>query len=173
MKRSITWGLASLLWLAGLEGALQLQRLPSALFGGHDICGPWGCGPPVPVLLACHGFWLVLIGPPAVLAVQQLTNKWIWRLGIGLASAGLCGVIVVAVWEAATWLPEASAWQRQYVGQRFMFALVSFVDAPILQSLLIGTGLCLASRIGTVRSLGRSSFVEDGSRSFTDSRPEL
>ena len=173
MKRLITWCIASMIWLAGLEGALLFQRLPAGSFGTHGVCGPWGCGPPVPVLLACHGFWLVLIGPPAVLAAQHLTKKWIWRLGIGLASTGVFGLIAVAAWEAATWLPEASAWQRQYVGQRFLFALVTLVDAPIVQSLLIGTGLCLASRIGTVRSLGRSSLVEDGSRSFTDSTPEL
>lgn len=171
MKRAITWGLASLFWLAGLEGALQLQRLPSALFGGHDICGPWGCGPPVPVLLACHGFWLVLIGPPAVLAAQHLTKKWIWRLGIGLATAGLCGLIGVAAWEAATWLPEASAWQRQYVGQRYLFALVTFVDAPILQSLVIGSGLCLASLSATIPLLGRSFVVGDHAPSITGSKP--
>lgn len=173
MKRSITWGLASLFWLAGLEGALQLQRLPSASFGGHDICEPWGCGPPVPVLLACHGFWLVLIGPPAVLAAQHLTKRWIWRLGTGLASAGLCGVIGVAAWEAATWLPEASPWQRRYVGQRFLFALVTFVDAPILQSLVIGTGLCLANISVTIPSLGHSSVAGDRAPSITGSTPEL
>jgi hypothetical protein len=148
MQRSIIWSMAGLVWLAGLEGMLQLQRLPTASLGGHDVCGPWGCGPPVPVLLACHGFWLVLMGPPAVLAALRLPRKWIWRLGIGLASAGLYGLIAVAAGEAATWWPQASAWQRHYAGQRFLFALATFVDAPIMQSLVIGTGLCLARRTG-------------------------
>jgi hypothetical protein len=88
MKRWIGWGAGSVLWFAGLEGVLQLQKLPAATLGGHDVCGPWGCGPPLPVLVACHGFWLTLIGPPAVLAAVYLPRKWAWRLGIAMAAAG-------------------------------------------------------------------------------------
>jgi len=147
--------------VGGLEGVLQLRSLPNASLGGHDVCGPWGCGPPLPVLLACHGFWLVLMGPPAVFAALRLSRKWVWRLGIGLASAGLCGLIAVAAWEAATWLPQASPWQRHYIGQRCLFALITFVDAPIMQSMAIGAGLCLVRRSGDRPSIGQSSVIAD------------
>jgi hypothetical protein len=168
MQRSIIWCLASLVWLAGLEGVLQLQSLPAASLGGHDVCGPWGCGPPTPVLLACHGFWLVLMGPPAVLAALRLPAKWVRRLGVGLVSAGLCGLVAVAAWEAATWLPQASAWQRPYIGQRYLFALVTLVDAPILQSLVIGSALCLARRRGTLGSPDPGIAPEPSDTAQTD-----
>jgi hypothetical protein len=161
MQRSIVWVIAGLAWVAALEGVLQLRMLPTASLGGHDVCGPWGCGPPLPVLLACHGFWLVLMGPPAILAASRLPRKWVRRLGIGLASAGLYGLVAVAAWEAATWLPQANAWQRHYIGQRYLFALITFVDAPIVQSLAIGAGLCLMSRSGDRPSFGQSSVLAD------------
>ena len=172
MKRSIIWCLASLVWLAALEAVLRMQYLPAASFGGHDVCGPWGCGPPVPVLLACHGFWLVLMGPPAVLAAVRLPGVWVRRLGIALVSAGLYGLIAVAAWEAATWFPQASPWQRHYFGQRLLFAIVTLVDAPILESLLVGTVLYLASRKATGPSLERSSVAGAGAHSITTSTPE-
>src|SRR5271170_2895543 len=97
-------------WAVCLRWALLLEKLPAATFGEHGVCGPWGCGPPVPVLLACHGFWLFLLGPPAVLAASYLPSKLVWRLGIGFVSAGLCGLAALVAWEAATWLAQANAW---------------------------------------------------------------
>jgi hypothetical protein len=161
MKRRIGWGAGSVLWFAGLEGVLQLQKLPSAAFNGHDVCGPWGCGPPLPVLVSCHGFWLTLIGPAAVLAALYLPGKWVWRLGIAMAAAGVCGLAGLAVWEAASWLPQASALQRQYLGHRYLFALVTLVDVPIMQFLAIGSGLCLASSLRTAAPLGQPPIVVD------------
>jgi hypothetical protein len=161
MKRWIGWGAGGVLWFAGLEGVLQLQKLPAATLGGHDVCGPWGCGPPLPVLVACHGFWLTLIGPAAVLAAVYLPRKWVWRLGIAMAAAGLCGLAGLAVWEAASWLPQASALQRQYLGHRYLFALVTLVDVPIMQFLAIGSGLCLASSLRAAAPRGQPSVVVD------------
>jgi hypothetical protein len=160
MKRWTVWGSASVLWFACLEGALQLQNLPAATLG-HDVCGVWGCGPPLPVLLACHGFWLALLGPPAVVAALCLPGKWVWRLGVAIAAAGLCGLAGLAVWEAISWLPQASAIQRQYLGHRYLFTLVTLVDVPIMQFLVIGSGLCLASSLGTASPHRRPSVVAD------------
>ncbi len=161
MKRWIGWGAGSLLWFAGLEGVLQLQNLPAATLGGHDVCGPWRCGPPLAVLVACHGFWFTLLGPAAVFAANYLPGKWIWPLGIAMAAAGLCGLAGLAVWEAASWLPEASALQRQYLGQRYLFALVTLVDVPIMQILVIGSGLCLVSSLRTAAPQERPPDVVD------------
>jgi hypothetical protein len=172
MGRLFIWGPAAYLWLAALYGALQLQRLPVGSFGGHDVCGPWGCGPPTAVLLACHVFWVVLIGPPAVFAAFRLPAKVVWLLGIGLVAVGLFGLVGVAAWEAATWLPQASAWQRHFIGQRYLFALVTLVDVPIAQSLLIGAGLCLSSCSKTAASLERRSDAVDRNPSITHSAAE-
>jgi hypothetical protein len=113
------------------------------------------------VLLACHGFWLGLIGPPAVLAALRLPGEWVWRLGIAMSAAGLCGLSALATWEAASWLPQASALQRQYLGHRYLFALVTLVDVPIMQFLLIGGGLCLARWVAIAAPVGRPSVVAD------------
>lgn len=141
MQRSIVWYIAGLTWTAGLYGVLQLQYLRVESLETHGVCGPWGCGPPIAALVACHAFWLALILPGAILASNFLSLKMISRLGFGLISFGLCGLVAVASWEAATWLPQASSWQRQFVVQRFIFAIVTTVDAPLLQSLVVGTGL--------------------------------
>jgi hypothetical protein len=157
IKRSIVRGLAILLWAAGLEGVLQLRQLPDTCFGEHSVCGPWGCGPPLSALLACHGFWLVLMAPVAATAVLYLPVKWVWRLGIVLAGAGFLGLAAVAAWEAATWLPQASDWQRHYIGQRYLFSVATLVDVPIVQSLMLGTILCLVSRFGGGSSRSRGT----------------
>jgi hypothetical protein len=140
---------------------LQLQKLSAATLAGHDVCGPWGCGPPLPVLVACHVFWLTLIGPAAVIATLYRPGKWVWRLRIAIGAAGLCGLAGFAVWEAASWLAQASALQRQYLGHRHLFALVTLVDVPIIQVLVIGSGLCLASSLRTAAPQERPPAVVD------------
>jgi hypothetical protein len=108
VHRTFIWLLASGAWGAGLSGALHLQGLPTSAFGAHGVCGPWGCGPPVPVLLACHGFWMVLLGPPAVVAACRLPGRWVRLLGMLLILLGAAGLLGVGLWEAATWFREAN-----------------------------------------------------------------
>ena len=87
-------------------------------------------------------------------------------------TAGLLGLVGVAAWEAATWLPQVSDWQRHYIGQRYLFALVTLVDAPIVQSLVVGAGLCLSSWSKTAASLERRSEVVNRDSSTTASLAE-
>jgi hypothetical protein len=65
-------------------------------------------------------------------------------MGTLLVVLGLSGLVAVGGWEAATWLREANEWQRGYFAQRYLFSVVTFVDFPILEVLLIGAGLWLA-----------------------------
>ena len=133
MMRIIVWCATSVVWLACFEGVLRLKDVQDTVFGGHHVCGPWGCGPPTPVLLACHGFWLVLMGPPAAIALLNVPRLWVRRVGVGLVVAGACGFIAVAIWEASTWYPQASVWHRRYFGHRVLFAVITLVDAPTNQ----------------------------------------
>jgi hypothetical protein len=144
MYRTITWLLASCAWGICLWWSLLLQQLPASAFGEHSVCGPWGCGPPLPVLLACHAFWMVLLSPPAVVAAIRLPSPRVRLMGTLLVVLGLSGLVAVGGWEAATWLREANEWQRGYFAQRYLFSVVTFVDFPILEVLLIGAGLWLA-----------------------------
>ena len=153
VHRTIIWLFASSAWGAGLWGALQLQRLPTSAFGAHGVCGPWGCGPPVPVLLACHAFWLVLLGPSALFAAFRLPSRSVCLLGILLVVLGVAGLLAVGAWEATTWFRQAAEWQRQFVVHRYFFALVTLVDFPILEVLIMGSGLWLVKQGRSVRSL--------------------
>lgn len=147
---SLSVGMA--LWAAGLFAVLQLQELPDSLLGTHGVCGAWGCGPPVSALLACHGFWLVLIGPPTFFAGRRLSGPLLQDFGLGLILAGVCGLISVGAWEAATWLPHATDFQKQHLIQRYLFALVTQVDIPIIPVLLAGVWLGLAGYLKLQRS---------------------
>ncbi len=158
MKRYAVWGAGGLLWFASLDGALQLQRLPDAAFGLHSVCGPWGCGAPLPALLACHSFWTILIGPPAILAAWYLPFVWVRRLGIGMAAAGICGLAALVGWEAATWLPQVLPSQQHFFMQRCLFSLATLTDVPIVQVLTTGCAFCLVPR-PVVRPSNDSSLV--------------
>jgi hypothetical protein len=112
---------------------------------------------------------MLLVTPPAIVAAFRLPAKMVWLLGIGFVAAGLVGLVGVAAWEAATWLPQASAWQRHYIGERYLFALVTLVDAPIAQTLLVGAGLCVSSSWSTsATSLKRARDAVDPSQSIMD-----
>ena len=122
------WPLGVASWGIALFATLQLQFLPSSVLGSCSVCGPWGCGPPLSVLLACHAFWMVLIAPPSLIAARRLRPQTACALGLALASAAILGLIVVGVWEDATWWPQASEWGRRYVVHRYLFAVVTLTD---------------------------------------------
>lgn len=161
MYRIITWALSIAAWGVCLRWALLLQYLPNSAFGAHGVCGPWGCGPPVPVLLACHAFWLVLLGPPAVLAAYQMPVRVVRRLGHLLVALAVLGLVALAGWEAATWYPQASAWERHYLVQRYIFALITLVDIPILEVLVLGSGLRLAEAVRSRRESSLPTGIAD------------
>ncbi len=152
MHRTITWLLASCAWGICLWWSLTLQNLPATTFGQHGVCGPWGCGAPVPVLLACHAFWMVLLFPPASVAAVRLPVKRVRQLGTLFVALALSSLVGVGVWEAITWLPQAGEWGRPYFVQRYLFSVVTLVDFPILQFLLVGAGLWLAESRRSPRS---------------------
>jgi hypothetical protein len=144
MHRSMIWLLASCAWGVCLWWTLLLQKLPTSAFGEHTVCGAWGCGPPLPVLLACHVFWMVLLTPPAFVTALRLPAHRVRFFGTLLVVLGLSGLVAVGVWEAATWLREASEWQRRFFVQRYLFSIVTLTDFPILEILIVGAGLWLA-----------------------------
>jgi hypothetical protein len=161
MYRSIVWLIAGTAWGAALWGALSLQTVPASAFGEHGVCGPWGCGPPVPVLLACHTFWIVLLGPSTVIAAVRLPQAWRRLLGILLVVLGTQGLLAVGIWESFTWLREASEWHRHYIVHRYVFALITLVDFPIIEVLVAGAGLWLTARVKSQTSEPASSATAD------------
>lgn len=132
-------------WGGALLVVLQLQELPYDF--GHGICGPWGCGPPVSALLACHAFWLVNLA-----AVLWITHHWCefhWQRQVAGAALTVAtiGLLSVAAHQAIFWWPAATQWSRPYVAQRYLFSIAMLVDVPLVQLALFGlAGLRLSHR---------------------------
>ncbi len=68
--------------------------------------------------------------------------RWLAWLLLGFGVLGIAGV---ALREAQTWLPEATAEMRQYFPQRILFALGMLTELPLVQSLVLGLGCCVVN----------------------------
>ncbi len=133
-----------MVWAASLFAALAIRDLPGNW--GHSICGPWGCGPPLQTLLACHLAWLVVLAPPAALLVQsqRVPTHVLRRFGTVLCVIAVVSVAAMIIYQRVAWWPSASEWQRGFFWQRCGFVLATMIDLPVAQVLLLG--FCLRSR---------------------------
>ncbi|TWU09341.1 hypothetical protein CA54_45820 [Symmachiella macrocystis] len=128
------WGLLLLLWCGCLYGVLRVTEIPGDW--GHWICGPWGCGPKLQALVACHGFWLVLLAPPTIIFCAALPTRQVRLIGTLLAGWGAAAVLIVTLIQGWTWLPVAL--HPIYFGQRVLFCIATTVEIPIVQFVCIG-----------------------------------
>jgi hypothetical protein len=92
-RLTIRFCLGMIAWASALLGSLSISRLPGDW--GHGICGPWGCGPPLQSLVACHVSWLVVLGPATLLLASSrwLSTLVLRRVGATLAIVGLIGLL--------------------------------------------------------------------------------
>lgn len=123
-------------WGCGSFGMLQLHSLPVDF--GHGICGPWGCGPPVQALLACHGFWLVSFAALLWACRTGRSLRHLFLVGRVALLLGTLGLIGVALHEAIVWWPHVGELQRSYAVQRYLFSLVVLTDVPVAEVTLFG-----------------------------------
>ena len=135
-------------WMAALYGTLRIADIPTAQWD-HSICGPWGCGPPLSALVACHGFWIVLLAPLVLWAAWRWPLRFVRRLGAALAIGGVAGIAMIALGEAVLWLPDVTAAQQRYFLQRVLFRIATTVDFPCVEVMISGVILILASRLRT------------------------
>jgi hypothetical protein len=122
-------------WLLALLAVLKLSHVD--LGWSHSICGPWGCGPPLMALLSCHGFWLVLLSPPAALAARRTSPDTLRWVVLTATLVGLAGVLGVVGWQAATYLPRFDQGEATFFLQRCLFIIATTVEFPMLQLLLL------------------------------------
>ncbi len=133
--------LALVVWTGCLAGALSLAGLPAS--SSHSICGPWGCGPPTQVLVACHLAWLVAMVPPAILLArwQQRPSRLVRATGLLMIMLSIAVLLMMLTYQGMVWWPQAGQWQRPYFWHRYGFSIATTVDVPIVQTLLVGTWL--------------------------------
>jgi len=138
-------------WQVSLRGlaawcVLSLHDAPIAQ--EHSICGPWGCGPTIPSLLAVHGFWLLVAIPGAFRICQWLTTNQkviMGRVCLGLASIGIFAVALGALIHR----PGSEATQRQletYLVQLVLFALATTIQVPLFPTGVVGLIFLAAGR---------------------------
>ena len=141
-SRRLAWRLG--LW--GLSSWLVLRLHDAPFAGEHSICGPWGCGPTIPALLAAHGFWLITLVPLAYWARSSLSASRAIVLGRILLGLSAGGITSVAIWELAHWPTTDHAELRAYTVQHGLFALATLVEVPLTQGLLAGLILAWTTR---------------------------
>jgi hypothetical protein len=144
LHRPVLLSVVSLLWFAALYGLLSVHRLSTDL--GHDICGPWGCGPPLQALVGWHGFCFVAATLPVGIAVTHWPKRRLWWTGVGLASAGLIGVLVIFALACVSASQAVSSGQPAYLIQRFGFDLATCLNVPLVPMILAGGAMMIAGR---------------------------
>ena len=157
--RTLRIGVALVAWAAMLGAALSIAHVPGDW--GHSICGPWGCGPPLQALVACHSAWLVLLLPPAAILARsnRAPSPVVRQVGILLCVLAVAIIASVVIYQRLTWWPSVSEWQRGFIWQRCGFVLATAIDAPVAQVLHIGVYLTVSRRRLNVRYLTQRPLI--------------
>ena len=145
LVRIVVWGMV-------LAATLSIAKLPGDW--GHGVCGPWGCGPPLQALVACHLSWLVVLLPLASVSHLRLSRRRQRVLGRIVLIGGCAGLIGIAAHEFGTWWPAVNEWQRGFFWQRVGFVTVTSVDLPLVE--LVFVGLLLLTGAQSARNRGVS-----------------
>ena len=133
------WSAALVAWGFALTATLSVANSRSDW--GHSVCGPWGCGPPLQALVACHAAWIVVLVPPTLLMRRRLSPGVRWKTGWIVVAIGMVGIIGLGLSESLSWLSHADEWQRRYLPQRIGFKLVTLVDVPLMQLVVVAVAL--------------------------------
>ena len=138
MMRLLEYTVLPLVWGGLLLAVLSTYEAQG--FAEHSVCGPWGCGPPTNTLVAIHGAWAIVLWPPLFYLPWRLhlSRKTIKIASTVLMTVGLMGMLGIATWQWTVWLPNASAWARDYIWQRCGFVIVTASDWPLLQLFFAG-----------------------------------
>lgn len=155
------WLAALVAWGLALTATLSVANWRGDW--GHGVCGPWGCGPPLQALVACHSAWIVVLLPPTLLLRGRLSPGVRWKTGWIVFALGMAGIIGLGLSESFSWLSQADESQRQYLPQRIGFVLVTLVDVPLMQLVVVGVALMVR---------GRHRPATDHSRLTSSASPE-
>ena len=138
--RNLIWFAA---WGVSLFGVLRIHFLEDRW--GHALCGAWGCGPPLSALVGYHGFWLLFILPMAVLLSRQLPPATSRRIGVVVSAIAIAAITLLVVVDAINFWQYPTG--RNYIFQRCLFRLATYVDFPLIPMGLTGLVLwCAGTR---------------------------
>lgn len=146
-------GLGLAAWAAAIAGCLSVRSWPGDW--GHGLCGPWGCGPPLQALVACHSAWLMFLLPPAVVLsrLQRPGPTSLRKTGALLACVAIAVLGGIALRQRLDLWSAATQSQQEYFWQRCGFVVATTVDLPVVQMLITGMFLSITPRRASLRSL--------------------
>ena len=136
--------LGLVVWAAAAYGVLMLHQLPGDLT--HDLCGPWGCFPPVQALLAMHALWVLLLAPPVVWAAWRLPARRLRFAGKLLLALSLAVLLGVVGHEYTQWYQHTPEEFRKYFPHRVGYAVATLSDVPAVQGVIAGAALLVIGR---------------------------
>ena len=108
------------------------------------LCGPWGCTPPLSVILACHAAWALTVFPAAAFAWRHLPGSAVIHLAKCLAF-GSCFVLTVIAAFAIYPHLRVELRPARYLGQRVAVDALAYVDLPVLEILFAASFLGIAN----------------------------
>jgi len=129
----------------GVLAILQLRHLSGPWSGA--LCGPWGCGPTLEALLACHLAWIVLLTPGLIYVCRRCQPQTWQRVGRALLGLGGLGLLFVAIQVGVDVSRSASGWENPWLPQRFLFRLAGLVELPTVQLIVSGAALMVGARL--------------------------
>ncbi len=131
MKLSISLVVVALTWGALLWTVLQGAHLRTSW--DHVLCGPWGCGPPLPAVISCHLAWLVVLTPIALIVRRFVTPQWIQAVGLAGCMIVFAALVGLVSREAFSWWQHAPSAYRPYVAQRCLTQIAGWTDYPLVE----------------------------------------
>ena len=164
MVSRICMAVSLAIWVAAVFATLQIG---TSWGDSHDhsvisICGPWGCGPPMHALIGWHAFCLTLFVMPVGLLIQRLSIRVLRILGLALTLSGLVALSGIGIYEATTWLPKVAVAEQSHFIQRWMFALVTLTDIPVIPVTMSGVTMVLSAILRGGKELRGEQLVTSG-----------
>jgi hypothetical protein len=87
----------------------------------------------------------MVISPVVGWAICYFERRSLRGLGVVVGSLGLVGLLALLGWSAATWEASYGAMTGTAVGLRFAYLLATRTELPVVQVVLAGTMLWVAS----------------------------
>lgn len=152
-RRALRWAAGYAAWSAAVLTCFRFGQMRSAL--GSDLCGVWGCYPPLEAMLAMHAVWTLALVPLA-LAAGRLRPRLARRLSPTLLLLATAGVVWLA-WRESPWSEVGSRFPTgRHFGRRLGMSILASVDYPIV-------GLAATAAIGRlIRRPGETPPAGDG-----------
>lgn len=97
--------------------------------------------------MACHSFWLVLLGPLGIYLASTLPVGNVRGVATGLMLMATAAVGGIAIWQVQVWLPNFDDGQPTYFVQRVLYVTATLVEFPIFEVLLLGFGMMASTLV--------------------------